>query len=155
MKTALLVALILLPATAPASAADTAASGDTRATTASALDLGLPKQIADTYKSTTPAADPPGTYYGDHSGPVAVSDPVERVDACDGELHGSVSLGVGHSSRGGNSNWQGTHLDSCKRYYNDDGEERRIGVSISIGQSNGPGFIPPDRGRRSGSPRAR
>lgn len=154
MKTALLPLLLLL-ATAPALAADTEASGDTTATTASALDLSLPKQVADTYKVTTPAADPPGTYYGDHSGPVAASDSVERVDTCDGELHGSVTMGVGYSKRGGNSNWQGTNLNSCKRYYNDDGKERQIGVSISVGQSNGPDFVPLDRGRRGGSPRAR
>jgi hypothetical protein len=158
MKSALLPLLLLL-ATAPALATEpgteSGTSGDTSATTASALDLSLPKQVADTYKVTAPAADPPGTYYGDHSGPIASSDSVERVDTCDGELHGSVSLGVGYSNRGGNNNWQATNLNSCKRYYNDDGEERQIGVSISVGQSNGPDFIPLDRGRRGGSPRPR
>ncbi|MGH8062101.1 MAG: hypothetical protein ACREO7_08820 [Pseudoxanthomonas sp.] len=156
MKSALLPLLLVL-ATGPALATEsaTSTSGDTEATTARALDLSLPKQVADTYKVTTPAADPPGTYYGDHSGPIASSDSVERVDTCDGELHGSVSMGVGYSKRGGNSNWQGTNLNSCKRYYNDDGKERQIGVSISIGQGSGPDFVPLDRGWRGGSPRPR
>jgi hypothetical protein len=147
MKSALLP-LLLLFATAPVLATDTEASSDASTKTASALDLSLPRQVTDTYKSTTPAADPPGTYYGDHSGPIASSDSIEREDTCDGELHGSVSLGVGYSNRGGNSNWQTTNVNSCKRYYNDDGKERQIGVSISVGQSNGPDFVPFDRGWR-------
>jgi len=152
MKSALLP-LLLVFGSATALATETKGSGDTGATTASALDLTLPKQVTDTYKVATPAADPPGTYYGDHSGPIASSDSIERIDNCDGELHGSVSVGGGYSNRGGNSNWQGTNLNSCKRYYNDDGEERQIGVSISVGRSDGPDFIPLDRGWR-GSPRA-
>lgn len=88
--------------------------------------------------------DPPGTWYGDTSGVPASANSADRSEAstredrCQGELHGSVAAGVGYSSHGGNSNWQAANLNSCKTYYNDEGEAREVGVSISVGQFDGP-----------------
>ena len=61
----------------------------------------------------------------------------------------AVTMGVGYSNRGGNANWQGANLHSCKTYYNDDGKPSTVGVSISVGRSDGPGLrgpVPPGRG---------
>lgn len=136
MKTAPLLLACLLVAV-PALAEDKPASTDAT-TSAEKLDLSLPKSATD-YRN-----DPPGTWYGDTSGVPASTDPAARGEAltdeaqCQGELHGSVAAGIGYASHGGNSNWQAVNLHSCKTYYNDDGEAREVGVSISVGQYDGP-----------------
>jgi hypothetical protein len=141
MKTASLLLAGLLAA-APA-LADEKPAGDATAAKAAALDLSLPKSATD-YRN-----DPPGTWYGDTSGvPAAVaSADKEQADGerCEGQLHGSVSAGVGYSSRGGNSNWQGANLHSCKTYYDDDGDAHEVGFSIDVGNYDGG-----DGGRRGG-----
>jgi hypothetical protein len=137
--TALLIACLL--ATTPALAQDKPASADA-ATSADKLDLNLPKP-AGIYRN-----DPPGTWYGDTSGVPASTASTEtetaattasREDQCEGQLHGTATVGVGYSSRGGNSNWQALNLRSCKTWYNDDGQAREVGVSISVGKYDGPG----------------
>lgn len=110
-----------------------------------ALDLRLPADSP--YAKTAP-----GTWYGDTSGKPASTtkaaqaataqvDESDDGDACEGKLHGSVTMGMGYSRRGGNSNWQGANVHSCKTYYNDDGKPSTVGVSISVGRSDGPGFF--------------
>ncbi len=134
--------LLILALLAPAAAS---------AQDAPPLDLSLP---AD----SPYAKSPPGTWYGDTSGkPASVSRAAQADaaagdgddEACEGKLHGSVTMGVGYSNRGGNANWQGANLHSCKTYYNDDGKPSTVGVSISVGRSDGPGLrgpVPPGRG---------
>ena len=134
MKTALL--LIGALATTPAMAGENVqANGDARSE-AAALDLSLPKSATDYAKA------PPGTWYGDTSGvPATAGDDAQatpRDERCQGELHGSIAAGMGYSRRGGNSNWQALNLNSCKTYYNDDGDAREVGISISVGQYDGP-----------------
>ncbi len=143
--------------TTTATTADTAKAADASTDKASAeatarsLDLTVPKEKVK-YR-TDPSQDPPGTYYGDKSGRVAVpgsdADPTKAVaDRCEGKLHGSVATGFGYASHGGNSNWQAVNLNSCKTYYDDDGNAHEIGVSISVGQEHGPGYY----GRGWGGP---
>lgn len=166
----LLAAGPVLAADTPADTGPQASSSATATDPAarSALDLSLPKQAdtgaladaaaarpfdaaaADDRVPATAAigeyapayiADPPGTYYGDRSGRAAPSGVLTReAAACDGQLHGSVSMGMGYSRRGGNSNWQATQLNTCKRYVTDSGKERQVGLSISVGQGSGPGY---------------
>ena len=142
MKAAPLLIACLLAAS-PALAADNAATPS-----AEELDLSLPAS-AGSHRN-----DPPGTWYGDTSGVPASaqkrSRALTREEQCQGELHGSVAAGVGYSSRGGNSNWQAMNLHSCKTYYNDEGEAREVGVSISVGQFDGPDRL--HDGRRFGPP---
>ena len=132
--------LLILALLAPAAAS---------AQDAPPLDLSLP---AD----SPYAKSPPGTWYGDTSGkPASVSRAAQADaatgdgddEACEGKLHGSVTMGVGYSNRGGNANWQGANLHSCKTYYNDDGKPSTVGISISVGRSDGPGFYGPVGGR--------
>lgn len=116
-------------------------------TSASALDLSVPKEPIQYRGDTGYSKDPPGTFYGDKSGKSASATVLEqqriaaRAEQCQGQLHGSVTAGVGYSSHGGNSNWQGANLNSCKTYYDDDGNPREVGISISVGRSDGPGYF--------------
>ncbi|MFT4248250.1 MAG: hypothetical protein QM581_09465 [Pseudomonas sp.] len=116
-------------------------------TSASALDLSVPKEPIQYRGDTGYSKDPPGTFYGDKSGKSASATVREqqriaaRAEQCKGELHGSVTTGFGYSSRGGSSNWQGANLNSCKTYYDDDGNAREVGISISVGRSEGPGYF--------------
>lgn len=131
---------------APACMAQTA-DGASTAGSASELDLALPKSSTYRYHN-----DPPGTWYGDTSRvPATKSDQQASVreERCNGQPHGTVAAGVGYSSRGGNSNWQAFNVNSCKTYYNDEGEAREIGVSISVGQYDGPDGY---RGGRAAAP---
>jgi hypothetical protein len=140
MKTTTLLIACLL-ATAPVLAQDKPADTNA-ATSANKLDLNLPK-------STLYRNDPPGTWYGDTSGvPASASSTpanganrttaTTRDGQCEGQLHGSVAMGMGFSNRGGNSNWQALNLRSCKTFYNDDGRASQVGISINVGQFNGP-----------------
>src|SRR5690606_33765334 len=91
------------------------------------LDLSVPQQGPIQYRSDPVYAnDPPGTYYGDKSGPAPVARyPDGRVaDVVDDKLqvHGAVSAGVGYSSHGGNSNWQAATINLSKNYTNDEGK---------------------------------
>lgn len=122
---------ILCLAIAPAFAADDAAS----------LDLSLP-QAASSYRN-----DPPGTWYGDTSGvpATAANTPTIVRRACptaaDGspaDLTGSVRAGVGYSSHGGNSNWQGASLNYCKSYADEDGDEHTVNMQLHVDQYDGP-----------------
>lgn len=128
---------------ANAAAQETTSSTDTSAT---ALDLSVPKEPVQYRSDPSYTKDPPGTFYGDKSGKSASATVREQqriaaqAEACKGELHGSVTAGVGYASHGGNSNWQGANLNSCKTYYDDEGNARTIGVSISVGRGEGPGF---------------
>lgn len=130
-----------------ASAQDTGSVADATGNSASALDLSVPKEPIQYRGDTGYAKDPPGTFYGDKSGKSAASTVREqqriaaRAEQCQGQLHGSVTAGVGYASHGGNSNWQGANLNSCKTYYDDDGNPRELGISISVGRSEGPGYF--------------
>ncbi len=133
-RTAACFAALLCLAALPASAADDAAS----------LDLSLPQAAA--YRS-----DPPGTWYGDTSGvPAGHADaPVRIRRACptapDGsatDLTGNVRAGVGYSSHGGNSNWQGASLNYCKTYADSDGDEHTVNMQLHVDQYDGPDMGP-------------
>lgn len=118
------------------------------------LDLSVPERpvtaVAPGYQ-----ADPPGKYYGDTSGkPATGKDSTAAIprrcpqdDDGDG-LSGSVAAGVGYSKRGGNSNWQAATVNYCKSYFDDDGDERAVNISISTGNYDGP------NGRGMFAPRA-
>ncbi|MBS0200568.1 MAG: hypothetical protein JSR70_08965 [Proteobacteria bacterium] len=138
MKQILVLAVSMIAA-APVLAAG---NGQSDSTTAKALDLSVPAQTNYSYAPT----DPRGTY--DPAKRFAtpyVATQAQPVDTCDGKPHGSATVGVGYSSRMGNSNFQAAQLNTCKRYYDDNGNAHEVGVSIGIGQSNvGPGH--PRRG---------
>lgn len=149
MKRSLLLACALLAG--PAMAQTPADSGNSDSEAAKrALDLSVPQQPITYGTDPVYKADPPGAYYGDTSGTSASAQKAAatqalaeaeqaRADRCKGDVHGSVATGFGYSSRGGNSNYQAANLNLCKTYYNDDGKPREVGISISVGQSEGHG----------------
>lgn len=128
MKTLPLLLLCLLP-TAGAMAQETSTP----------LDLSLPQ---GSVAGTTPfAADPPGTYYGDRSGrPAGLPDEDAKAEdpGDDAEIHGSVSTGIGYSSRGGNSHWSAADINISKSY--GENKDKKVNVSIGVSQYDGPGF---------------
>jgi hypothetical protein len=133
-------------ASATAMAQDGGGTDATTVDAASALDLSVPQTPLQYRSDPTYAKDPPGTFYGDKTGKSAAATVREQqaiaaqAEQCQGQLHGAVTAGMGYSSHGGNSNWQGVNLNSCKTYYDDDGNPKTIGVSISVGRSDGPGY---------------
>ncbi|MEA9730210.1 hypothetical protein ABQE70_16020 [Xanthomonas campestris pv. campestris] len=142
---------LLLLATLLATGSALAQTGDsgTDAVTPHSLDLSIPKEPVQYRSDPEYSTDPPGTFYGDKTGPQpalarssAASIAAERAEQCQGKLHGAVETGMGYSNRGGNSNWQAVNLNSCKTYYDDDGKAHQIGVSISVGRGEGPIFGP-------------
>jgi hypothetical protein len=154
MKTSC-TALLCLVLAAPALAQDNAATTETRSPSASELDLSVPKETVHYRSDPSYSSDPPGTFYGDKSGrPLKPADVAPEAlvarEQCEGKLHGSVSTGFGYASHGGNSNWQAVNVNSCKTYYDDDGNPRTIGVSISVGRSDGPDYY--HRGPRGYGP---
>ena len=134
MKHVLLLVLSMIAA-APALATG---SGQSDSASAKALDLNVPAQTAYSYAPTDPRGSsmPPGSAPYDPAKRFATTQ-TQPADTCDGKPHGSATVGVGYSSHTGNSNFQAARVNTCKRYYDDDGNAHQVGVSIGIGQSNG------------------
>ena len=112
---------------------------------ARALDLSLP-QAPIAFVSVDPGAgyrsDPPGTWYGDHSGRALRTDEPQAVANGDWQMHGSVSAGIGWSKRAGSSNWQAADIHLDKTYTDDEGDTSRVNLNISVGRGDGPMFGP-------------
>jgi len=155
----ILPVLLLMIATSPALAAGGGQSDSASSASAKALDLTLPSQPTYSYAPTDPRGDasggpetrstmPTGSYPYDpakrFAAPYAAGQAQHTDTSCDGKPHGSATVGVGYSSHFGNSNFQAAQLNTCKRYYDDDGNAHQVGVSIGIGQSN----VGPGRARR-------
>lgn len=133
MKTAIALCLALAcPATAMAADPPTA------------LDLDLPSQPVFAGEQSY-GSDPPGTYYGDHSGaPASIATEVSGCpvapDGGERIVTGSVTTGIGYSSRGGNSHFNGANVNVCKDSYDDDGHPRTFNLNIDVQQYDGPGL---------------
>jgi hypothetical protein len=100
---------------------------------AAALDLSVPGARA-IYRN-----DPPGTWYGDTSGAVDASSQWETLCPVSptGEprkVTGSVTTGIGYSSRWGSSTFNAATLNYCREYAGEDGGSGVINVNISVGQ---------------------
>lgn len=129
--------MLVLVATSPAFAAGIEQSDSAAA---KALDLSVPNQNPPTY-SEAPTPPPADSRFGAPYDPArrfSTIAPVQadQPDRCDGKPHGSATVGVGYTSHLGNSNFQAAQLNSCKRYYDDNGNAHEVGVSIGIGQSS-------------------
>ena len=56
-------------------------------------------------------------------------------------MTGSVTTGIGYSSRGGNSNFNAANLNFCKGFADDDGDVHTLNVNIDVQKYDGPGYI--------------
>ncbi len=111
-----------------------------------ALDLSVPQAPIRYLADPSVQRDPPGTFYGDHSGRgLARGKPAEANVSDDGlQVNGAVTVGVGYSERYGNSNFQALDLNLGKDYTNDEGRTRRLDLHIHVSQGEGPGpYGPP------------
>ncbi|MCW4455665.1 hypothetical protein OK348_12805 [Flavobacterium sp. MXW15] len=142
----LILACLMAPAIAPAQDAPT--------TDPAALDLSVPQEPIRYLGDPAYQADPPGTFYGDHSGRRLTDAEDARATVVDDKLqvHGSVSTGIGYSKRYGNSHWSAASINLGKNYTNDEGETRRVDVNIDVSQGKGPGYFGPGPGYRGPVP---
>lgn len=112
---------------------------------APSLDLSVPSERIH-FASTDPDAnyrnDPPGTWYGDHSGRAAPEDASAAGANGDWQVHGSMEAGVGWSKRAGSSNWQAGNINLDKTYTDDDGDTGHVNIDINVGRGEGPLFGP-------------
>lgn len=106
-----------------------------------AIDLDLP---APPVFSAAPGyqADPPGTYYGDHSGlpaSIATAGPgcPTAPDGSERSVTGSVTTGIGYASHGGSSRFNAVNVNVCKESFDDDGDPRAFNLNIDVQQVDG------------------
>ena len=132
-RPSLILTCLLVPATAMAQ--------NSAATTPGALDLSVPQAPlrylgdAPTYRN-----DPPGTYYGDRSGPRPRKQATAATASEDTlQVHGAISTGIGYSKAFGNSHWSAADINLGKNYTTDEGKTRRVDVNIHVSQGKGVG----------------
>ncbi|TAA07473.1 hypothetical protein EA658_16920 [Pseudoxanthomonas winnipegensis] len=87
------------------------------------------------------AGDPPGTYYGDHSGPVVETDPARPVSELDdgkAHVHGAFTTGIGYSKGYGSSTYNAADLSVAKAFTSDEGRTSVMRMDIHVSKSDGP-----------------
>ena len=55
-------------------------------------------------------------------------------------MTGSVTTGIGYSSRGGNSHWNAADIHFCKERVSDAGNLNTVQLNLRVGQFDGPGY---------------
>ena len=132
-RSSLILTCLLAPAAAMAQ--------NSAATTPGALDLSVPQAPlrylgdAPTYRN-----DPPGTYYGDRSGPRPRKQATAATASDDTlQVHGAISTGIGYSKAFGNSHWTAADINLGKTYTTDEGNSRRVDLNIHVSQGKGAG----------------
>ena len=124
----------------PLLALSTAAHGEDR------VDLSLPAQ---------PMFTGAGAFGdGEYAGP-RITAPADRrahhplalrggcpsaPDGSERTVTGSVSTGVGYSSRGGNSHWNAADISLCKETVGDSGRPGTMQLNLRVAQYDGPGY---------------
>ena len=61
-------------------------------------------------------------------------------DGKDATVTGSVTTGIGHSSRGGNSNWNVADINLCKESVGNNGNINTTNLNVRVGRYDGPGY---------------
>lgn len=104
------------------------------------LDL----KLKDSTTSFSGAGDPPGAYYGDHSGPAIMDkgDPRSELDDGKAHLHGSFTTGMGYSKGYGSSTYNAADLNISKAFTSDSGRTSVMSMDIHVSKSDGPGYGP-------------
>ncbi len=130
-RSSLILTCLLAPAAAMAQ--------NRAATTPGALDLSVP-QAPLRYLGDAPTYcnDPPGTYYGDRSGPRPRKQATAATASDDTlQVHGAISTGIGYSKAFGNSHWTAADINLGKTYTTDEGNSRRVDLNIHVSQGKG------------------
>lgn len=127
----MMLACLLAPALAMAQPVGTAPGS---------LDLSVPQAPLRYLNDTSYQADAPGTYYGDHSGPLPRKDATAATVVDDKlQVHGTLSTGIGYSKAFGNSHWSSADINLGKNYNTDEGKTRRVDLNIHVSQGKGAG----------------
>jgi hypothetical protein len=92
----------------------------------------------------TVSGDPPGTYYGDHSGPTPkdLDPPRSELDDGKAHLHGRFTTGVGHASGHGSGTYNAADLNISKAFTSDAGRTSVMSMDIHVSKGDGPGYGP-------------
>lgn len=61
-------------------------------------------------------------------------------DGSERMVTGSVSTGVGYSSRGGNSNWNAADINLCRESVGESGQANTMQLNLRVAQYDGPGY---------------
>lgn len=80
----------------------------------------------------------PGRFAG-RSAPLRGGCPV-AADGSDRAVTGSVTTGIGHTSRGGTSRWNAADVQVCHDHVGADGEVRTTTLNLRLGHYDGPGY---------------
>ncbi|MEO6518293.1 MAG: hypothetical protein ABIO17_04780 [Pseudoxanthomonas sp.] len=114
-------------------------TGHACAQTAQSLDLSVPQPALYAADAALPAADPPGTYYGDTSGKSANGPLVRAADDGKAEVWGSFTTGIGHSKVYGTSHYNAAELNVSTSL--GAGERpNNVNLQLRVEKSDGPGF---------------
>lgn len=99
---------------------------------------------------TGEAAFGDGEYTGPRTGPSDVRAPraTARIrggcpvapDGSERSVTGSVTTGIGHSSRGGTSHWNAADINLCRERVNADGDISTTNLQLRVGRYDGPGY---------------
>lgn len=110
--------------------------------TALAQTEPLDLKLKDT--SSPFGGDPPGAYYGDHSGPAPKDAERPRSELDDGKahLHGAFTTGMGYSKGYGSSTYNAADLNISKAFTSDSGRTSVMSMDIHVSKSDGPGYGP-------------
>lgn len=136
--------MLLCLAASPLAASAQSAAGAVGPQSASGLDLGVPQEPVRYMNDPRFQQDPPGTYYGDKSGPRPQGDGrIAEVTDDKVRVSGSFTTGIGYSKQGGNSHYNAASLNLSKNYTTDEGRTHGVNLNINVSEGKGPGFMGP------------
>lgn len=136
--------ILLCMAALPGTALAQSAVGAVGPQSATGLNLEVPREPLRYLNDPSLQQDPPGTYYGDRSGPRPRADGrVAEVTDDKVKVSGSFTTGIGYSEGHGNSHFNAASLNLSKNYTNEEGRTRGVNVNIHVSEGKGPGFMGP------------
>jgi len=136
--------ILLCMAALPGVAAAQSAAGAAGPQSATGLNLDLPQQPLRYLNDPSLQQDPPGTYYGDRSGPrPAAGGRIAEVTDDKVKVSGSFTTGIGYSENVGNTHYNAATLNLSKNYTTDEGRTRGVNLNIHVSEGKGPGFMGP------------
>lgn len=136
--------ILLCMAALPGVALAQSAVGAVGPQSATGLNLDVPQAPLRYLNDPTLQQDPPGTYYGDRSGPRPRAEGgIAEVNDDKIKVSGSLTTGIGYAEGYGNTHYNAATLNLSKNYTTDEGRTRGVNVNIHVSEGKGPGFMGP------------
>ncbi|KAF1015173.1 MAG: hypothetical protein GAK31_02663 [Stenotrophomonas maltophilia] len=115
------------------------------------MDLNVPQAPMRYLNDPAMQQDPPGTYYGDKTGPRVHGDAsIADVQNDKMKVSGSFTTGIGYVKNYGNTHYNAATLNLSKNYTTDDGKTHGVNINIHVSEGKGPGFFGPYGGGYGG-----